>query len=119
MSTRPPEQTHLCQVPLRGDEEQVVEEVEVDVSERPSGAGLPTQLPHGALAHQKTAPDDQRNCLDGEGRLELVVAVTEFNLLGRKTGVTLSLPKSISASRQISSSICFILLTRASQLTAI
>lgn len=106
---------HVCQVPLCGDDEQVAEEVEVDVSERHSAAGLHTQLPHGTLTHQETAPDNQRNCLDGEGWSELVVAVTE----SRKIVVTLILPKSIRASRQISSSICFILLTRLSQLTTI
>lgn len=75
---------HICQVPLCGDDEQVAEEVEVDVSERHSAAGLHTQLPHRTLTHQETAPDNQRNCLDGEGWSELVVAVTESNLFGQK-----------------------------------
>lgn len=75
---------HVCQVPLCGDDEQVAEEVEVDVSERHSGAGLHTQLPHGTLTHQETAPHDQRNSLEGQGRSELVVTVTESNLFGQK-----------------------------------
>lgn len=41
----------------------------MDVSERHSG--LHTQLPHGTLTHQETAPDDQRNCLDAEGRIRI------------------------------------------------
>lgn len=110
----------VCQVPPCGDDEQVAEEVEVNVSHGHSGAGLHTQLPHGTLTHQETTPGDQRNCLDGEGRSELVVAVTESkSVWDGTTAVTLILPKSIRASRQISSSICFILLTRLLQLTAI
>lgn len=109
--------SHLCQVPLCGDDEQVAEEVEVDVGESHSGAGLHTQLLQGTLTHQETAPDDQRNCLQGEGRSELVV-VTESSL-GRKFAVTLTRPKSIRASRWTSSSIRFIFLTRVSQLTII
>lgn len=113
-------QSRVCQVPPCGDDEQVAEEVEVDVSHGHSGAGLHTQLPHGTLTHQETAPGDQRNCLDGEGRSELVVVETESkSVWDGTTVVTLMLPKSIRVSRQISSSICFILLTRLLQLTAI
>lgn len=56
----------------------------MDVSERHPGAGLHKQLPHGALAHQETAPYNQRNCLDGEGQSELAVAETESNLFGQE-----------------------------------
>lgn len=56
----------------------------MDISERHSGAGLHTQLPHGTLAHQETAPDDQRNCLDGEGQSELAVEELESNLFGQE-----------------------------------
>lgn len=75
---------HVCQVPLCGDDEQVAEEVEVDVGERHSGAGLHTQLPHRTLTHQETALSDQRNCLDGEGWSQLVVVVTEATVFGQR-----------------------------------
>lgn len=52
---------------LGRDDQQVIEEVEVDVDERQSGGvgGVHTQLPHGALAHQKAPTNNQWNWLEG------------------------------------------------------
>lgn len=105
---------NLVQTPFGGDDQKVVEEVEVDADEGQSWVrGLHTQLPHGTLVHQETPTHNQRDRLEGEGgRLILLCNLRmAYKLCFNKikcTLVTLTLPKSSSISRLTSSSICLI-----------
>lgn len=108
------------QILFRRDDQKVVEEVEVDADERqPQGAGAHHgQVLQASLVHKKTPACDQRNRLDERRRRPSVRAhccsldeCIEPGATFKKSIITLTLPKSSSISRQISSSICFIFRT--------